>query len=195
MRIMGEAIWNVFDLRAMLGIVSNDLMLSCTRDYSGGRLCCRDSSAASGSGRIITFTPEMSGERTNCWNVWRSPIWLTGTRMNFSSGEARRILIARALVHQRRRWCSMNRRRASISRNPRIAGNPSQNRAIRDQYRAGEPHHLPDIIPEINRVILMKNGRVLQDGPKHEILTSAALSEVFVTEAEVVERNGYYQVW
>jgi len=56
-------------------------------------------------------------------------------------------------------------------------------------------HHLPDIIPEIDRVILIKNGQVLRDGPKREMLTSAALSEVFVTEAEVVERNGYYQLW
>src|SRR5882762_3313217 len=35
LRIMGEATWNVFDLRAMLGIISNDMMLSCTRNYSG----------------------------------------------------------------------------------------------------------------------------------------------------------------
>ena len=56
-------------------------------------------------------------------------------------------------------------------------------------------HHLPDIIPEVNRVILMRGGRVLSDGPKPQILTSAALSEVFATEAEVVERGGYYQVW
>src|SRR3979411_410902 len=33
MRIMGKSAWNVFDLWPMLGIVSNDLMQSCTRDY------------------------------------------------------------------------------------------------------------------------------------------------------------------
>ena len=56
-------------------------------------------------------------------------------------------------------------------------------------------HHLPDIIPEVDRVILMRDGKVLRDGPKSQVLTSAALSEVFATEAEVVERGGYYQVW
>src|SRR5258707_15416389 len=112
-----------------------------------------------------------------------------------SSGEARRILIARALVHQPK---------ALVLDEPTTSLDFHATHELREILRKIAQsatsiglvtHHLPDIIPEINRVILMKNGRVLQDGPKHEILTSAALSEVFVTEAEVVERNGYYQVW
>src|SRR6516225_7887522 len=33
--ILGESLWNVVDLRKMLGIVSNDLMAQCTREITG----------------------------------------------------------------------------------------------------------------------------------------------------------------
>ena len=56
-------------------------------------------------------------------------------------------------------------------------------------------HHLPDLIPEMRRVILMRNGQVFRDGPTPEVLTSAHLSELFGLPVEVVEKNGYYNLW
>jgi len=56
-------------------------------------------------------------------------------------------------------------------------------------------HHLPDIIPEVDRVILIKSGRVLRDGVKREILTADSLSELFETPVELLERNGCYNFW
>jgi len=56
-------------------------------------------------------------------------------------------------------------------------------------------HHLPDIIPEIERVILLKKGRVVQDGSKATVLTSATLTDLFGIPVEVVERDGYYHAW
>jgi iron complex transport system ATP-binding protein len=54
---------------------------------------------------------------------------------------------------------------------------------------------LPDLIPEIDRVILMKKGRVHKDGSKREILTSAGLSELFGRPLELLERDGHYNLW
>jgi iron complex transport system ATP-binding protein len=56
-------------------------------------------------------------------------------------------------------------------------------------------HHLPDIIPEIARVILLKRGRVVEDGPKQKVLTSAALSDLFGIPVEVTQRDGYFNAW
>ena len=56
-------------------------------------------------------------------------------------------------------------------------------------------HHLPDIIPEVDRVIQIKKGRVLRDAAKREALTSDSLSELFETPVELVERDGLYQIW
>src|SRR5215471_20621575 len=35
LRILGRESWNIFELRAMLGILSGDLMTACTRDICG----------------------------------------------------------------------------------------------------------------------------------------------------------------
>ena len=55
-------------------------------------------------------------------------------------------------------------------------------------------HYLPDIIPEISRVILMKDGHIFRDGPKEEVLTSEYLTELFRMKLEVVKCDGYYTV-
>jgi len=56
-------------------------------------------------------------------------------------------------------------------------------------------HHLPDIIPEIGRVVALKRGRILADGPKAEILRAGTLSAIFDTPVEVMETSGYYHMW
>ncbi len=50
-------------------------------------------------------------------------------------------------------------------------------------------HHLPDIIPEIRRVVLIQGGKVYRDGAKQEVLDSATLSGLFGIEVEVLERG------
>ena len=56
-------------------------------------------------------------------------------------------------------------------------------------------HELPDIVPEIARVVLMANGRIIADGPKEEVLQSERLSELFGLKVELVRRNGFYNIW
>jgi iron complex transport system ATP-binding protein len=56
-------------------------------------------------------------------------------------------------------------------------------------------HHLPEIIPEIDRIILMKDGHVVEDGPKERLLTSGVLSRLFEVPIDVGQRDGYYYAW
>ncbi len=56
-------------------------------------------------------------------------------------------------------------------------------------------HHLSDLIPEIERVILMQRGRVVADGPKQEVLTAERLGGLFGLPLELAERGGYYNLW
>ena len=111
-----------------------------------------------------------------------------------SSGEARRFLIARALVHDPK---------ALVLDEPTTSLDIRAQVEVRDTLRkiagAGTgiilvTHHIYEIIPEIERVILLKEGKVARDGPKAEVLDSAVLSELFGLAVEVVERNGYYHL-
>jgi len=56
-------------------------------------------------------------------------------------------------------------------------------------------HHLSDLIPEMTRVILMRGGKIVADGPTAETLTSDRLSSLFGLKLELTERDGYYNLW
>ena len=56
-------------------------------------------------------------------------------------------------------------------------------------------HHIADILPEIDRVLMMRDGRIVADGAKTELLTGERLSELFDTTVEVLERDGFYFAW
>lgn len=55
-------------------------------------------------------------------------------------------------------------------------------------------HYVDQIPPEVERVVLLKAGRVFGDGSKDEMLTGAALSELFEVGVRLVERDGWFQV-
>ena len=56
-------------------------------------------------------------------------------------------------------------------------------------------HHLADILPEIDRVVMMRGGRIVADGPKMELLQAERLEELFGVELELTERHGYWHSW
>ncbi|HEX7990456.1 MAG TPA: ABC transporter ATP-binding protein, partial [Stenotrophomonas sp.] len=56
-------------------------------------------------------------------------------------------------------------------------------------------HHIEEVIPEINRVVLMKGGRIFADGSRGELLRSGPLSEVFGGPIEVREDDGRMSAW
>ena len=53
-------------------------------------------------------------------------------------------------------------------------------------------HHLEEIIPEIERVVLIKDGRLAAHGPKQEILTAEALTMLFGLPVAVERSDGYH---
>jgi len=112
-----------------------------------------------------------------------------------SPGEARRVVIARALVHEPMALV-LDEPTASLD----LHATYELRRILRRVAAAGTgivmvTHHLDDIIPEIGRVILLKEGRVFADGPKDEILTVERLEGLFGTRFELVRRDGYYHLW
>jgi iron complex transport system ATP-binding protein len=56
-------------------------------------------------------------------------------------------------------------------------------------------HHVSDIIPEIDRILMMKDGRIIADGPKAQLLTAPALSDLFRTEIHLTEKDGFHHAW
>jgi iron complex transport system ATP-binding protein len=195
MTILGQKNWNIFELRSLLGIVSNDLMASCTNAVSGLDVVL---SGFFSSTRIFpnhSFDPEQKELAEAALSQLGVAHLAERSVDEMSSGEAKRVLIARALVHTPRAL---------------LFDEPCNSLDIRAQHGLRETmrslaqsgigiilvtHELPDIVPEIARVVLMANGRITADGPKEEVLQSERLSELFGLEVELVRRNGSYNIW
>jgi len=112
-----------------------------------------------------------------------------------SSGEARRLVIARALVHDP---AALVLDEVANSLDLRAAHQLREmTRAI---AQAGTTlvmvtHNVSEIVPEIERVIVLSGGRVLEDGPKERLLNSDTLTRAFGLPIEVGRRDGYFHAW
>jgi len=194
LRILGRDRWNLFDLRHHLGIVSNDWMQMCTRDYSGYEIVLSGFFGSVGIWPNHEVTGQMEAKTHEVMDMLEIAHLADRNTNEMSSGEARRILIGRALVHAPQ---------ALILDEPTSSLDLRATHELREILRklaaAGisvimVTHHLPDIIPEIDRVILIGAGRVRCDGPKSQVLQSANLGSLFGIPVEVIERGGYYHV-
>jgi iron complex transport system ATP-binding protein len=56
-------------------------------------------------------------------------------------------------------------------------------------------HHIADILPEMQRIVMMRDGRIVGDGAKTELLTEQRLSELFGREISLSERGGWWNAW
>jgi len=109
-----------------------------------------------------------------------------------STGEARRVLIARALVHNPRALVLDEPTRGLDL----IARHRFMER-VRTVAREGTTivlvtHYIDEIIPEIDRVVLLKRGRVAVDAAKAEALAAPRLTDVFDAPIAVERADGYY---
>jgi iron complex transport system ATP-binding protein len=195
LRILGQQNWNIFELRSHLGVVSNDLMVQCTRDITGRELVLSGMFGSIGIWPNHHVLPEME-EAAETAMARMEVGHLAGRWLDeLSSGEARRLLIARALIHNPS---------TLLLDEPTTSLDLLAQREMRDQLRALAQsgvslllvtHHLEEIIPEIDRVVLLRRGAVYADGPKPEILTSARMSALYGVFVDVVETDGFYRAW
>ncbi len=194
LRILGRDRWHLFDLRNHLGLVSNDWMQMCTRDFAGDEIVLSGFFGSVGIWPHHPVTPEMRRKACEVMELLEISHLAARDTNAMSSGEARRVLIARALVHDPQ---------ALVLDEPTTSLDLHATWELRGILRKLAArgisiimvtHHLPDIIPDIRRVVLFREGRVFGDGPKELMLEPAMLSALFGIEVEVLERSGYYHV-
>jgi iron complex transport system ATP-binding protein len=194
-RIFGRERWDLVELRKHFGIVGTDLPGERTAVTTGLDAVIAGFFSASTIWPNLHVTDEM---RTRAWEALermeatRLAAQLVGT---MSAGEKRRILIARALVH---------RPRQLLLDEPSNALDLAAQRELRETLRrlAQEgtglvlvTHHLGDILPEIERIILMRDGRIVGDGPRKELLTEDRLSELFHTPVRIGRDEEWLHSW
>ena len=190
-RIRGKEVWDVFELLSTIGIVSNDLQYTFTRPITGREVILSGFFSSIG---LFTrsVTPAMDEKADEILAFLEIGHLKDRPMTAMSSGESRRLLIGRALVHNPK---------TLILDEPTNSLDLHALHTFRETLRkiAGSgtgiilvTHNLPDIIPEISRIVLMKDGRFCGDGPKEEMLTDAKIGDLFHIPLHVREEGGYY---
>jgi iron complex transport system ATP-binding protein len=196
-RVFGDDRWNVFELRPQLGIVSADLHQRFVGGNSEGRITGLTAVlsgfvASQGILRYSAMTADMRRRAGDALDRMGAGHLAQRLMNEMSSGEARRVLLARALVTDPR---------ALVLDEPTtgldVVARQSFMERVRDIARNGTTlilitHHVEEIVPEIDRVILLSRGRIAGDGPKREMLKNTTLSSAFDGEMTVEQRDGYY---
>ena len=192
-RIFGSDDWNVWDLRAQLGIVSGDLQQEYLPHTTGLRVIL------SGLFSSIDLWPGMEPSPKQRDHAAQILAQLGVSELRdrpygeMSTGQQRRLLLGRALIH---------RPRALLLDEPTtgldLKACFQYLAAIRELMRAGTTvilvtQHIHEIPPEIGRVILLRRGGVLADGDKAAVLTSERLSELYDIPVQVIHADGYFQ--
>jgi iron complex transport system ATP-binding protein len=194
-RIFGRERWDLTQLRKRFGVIINDLPGERTAVTTGLDAVTAGFFSASTLWPNLHVTDEM-----------RSRAWEALDRMEarhlsdqlvgeMSAGEKRRIVIARALVH---------RPHQLLLDEPSNALDLAAQRELRETLRrlVAEgtglilvTHHLGDILPEVERVILMRDGRIIADGPRNELLTEPRLSELFNAPIRIGRDEEWLHSW
>lgn len=190
-KVFGEETWDVFDLRNRLGIVTDTAYQTHIREITGMDVVLSGFFSSVGLWHQV-ITEKMKRAADEILGFLEISHLRHRKMTEMSSGEARRFLIARALVHKPKALIldeptnSLDLHALHIFR-----------KTLRKIAKSGTSvilvtQNLQDVIPEIDRVILMKRGRFVFDGPKEMALTSSQMSWLFDVPVEVMAKDGYY---
>lgn len=196
-RILGRDRWNVWELRREIGLVSDDLRDRYPRHATGLDVAVSGFFASIGThgtlaGRVTAdhlAAAERALADAGVQDFADAPL------EQMSTGERRRCLLARAMVHEPRTLI-LDEPMAGLD----IAGRFDYLSRVRKMILNGVSivlvtHHLNEIPPEIERVVLLREGRVIADGAKPDVLTPGLLERTFGSPLRLHSADGYYFVY
>ena len=193
-RILGREAWNVWELRKHIGIVSADLQSRYTAATTAIEVVISGFFSSIGvQGLLADRVTEEQVARAAAVLAKLGIEPLRDTPLqSMSTGQQRRCLLARALVHEPTTLI-LDEPTTGLD----LAASFDYLARIRRLASDGcniviVTHHLNDIPPEVERIVVLKEGRVVADGDKGAVLTNKLLSEVYETPIRISETDGYY---
>ena len=194
MRIFGEKIWSIYDIRSRMGVVSMDL-----QGMFGGETLVGDVIMSGYFSSLDIFrnhevTDNMRSGASRAAGYMGVEHLVGRDLSGLSLGEMRRTLIARALV---------TAPEMLVLDEPMTGLDIVMKSKFRKMFdimtETGVSivmitHDLTDIPVSLNRIIMIKDGKVFADGPKKDVLTSEVVSGLFDEPINVQCVNGIYSM-
>jgi iron complex transport system ATP-binding protein len=206
--IFGRERWDLTELKRRLGVVSADLPGKPTLRTTGRDAVLTGFFSSSTLWPNLTVTDAMRERAEEVLEQVGAVAIANKLVGEMSAGQQRRVMIGRALVGSGANSASADdsgpNSQMLLLDEPSNALDLAAQRELRTMLRRLAQqgtgillitHQIADILPEMRRVILMREGRIVADGAKENLLTAPVLSELFNTEVNVSERNGFYHAW
>lgn len=193
-KLRGSELWNLFDVRKAFGLVSADLQIDLSRDMDCLEAVLSGFFGSIGTNRSQDIEPKMERKALEALASVGSEHLASRRFFTLSTGEARRVLMARALV---------NSPEALILDEPMnsldLTGKRLVRQAIRSLAKEGRSlvlvtHDPTDIVPEVERVVMVKDGRIFRDGDM-TALNEENLSVLYDGPIGLRKVEGRYFAW
>ena len=193
LKIFEKDRWNVDELRSNLGVVSQHLQYGYSNSAIGLYVVLSGFYSSDGIWQHQEFDDSRLDRAKEVMDLLAISNLKDREFSSMSSGEQRKFLLARSLV---------NDPAVLVFDEPTSGLDMSTCfqylEIIRELISMGKKvilvtHHIHEIPPEVTRVILLKEGRVIEDGDKDQILTNTNLTNLFDWPIKVIKENGYYQ--
>lgn len=194
-KVFGNSSWDLFELRSKIGIISNSLQSIYNKNCKGIEVVLSGFFGSIGIYSTHKISLAMKLKANRIMDFLEIAHLKNRILDEMSSGEFNRFLVGRSLVN-----------------NPDILilDEPTTNLDIKATNvflhyiqkiaKTGKTvimvtHQIHDIIPEINRIILIKHGRIFKDGNKEEIINSKNFKQLFDYNIKIKKINGSYAFW
>jgi iron complex transport system ATP-binding protein len=193
--IFGRERWDLTELKKRLGVVSAELPGRPTLETTGRDAVITGFFSSSTLWPNLTVTSEMRERAEKILQLIDAVEFADKLVGQMSAGQQRRIMIGRALVGSAG-MLLLDEPSNALD----LAAQAELRDLLRKLAREGTgilliTHHIADIPPEIDRILMMQEGRIVADGPKNELLTAERLSTLFKTEVRLSERDGFFYAW
>ncbi len=193
-RVLGRERWNVWDLRNHLGIISNDLQNEYLGYVAGKDVILSGFYSSIGTYGHQSFSGEQRARVTKTLRDLGIHDLRDKPYAAMSTGQQRRFLLGRALVNEPENLI-LDEPTSGLDLKATFQYLETVRKLLRGDHTVIlVTHHVHEIPPEIERVVLMDRGKVVSQGAKSEILNDESLSDLFDTPIRLVDANGYYQV-
>jgi len=198
--LFGRPRWDLTELRRRLGVVSAELPGKPTLHTSGFDAVLTGYFSSSTIWPNLLVTEAMRARTEEVLELLDATDLRKKLVGEMSAGQQRRIMIARALVGAG----DDTQSRMLLLDEPSNALDLAAQRELRNTLRRLAQqgiglilitHHVEDIIPEIDRILMIRGGRIVADGSKKSLLTSAKLQKLFDVDISLHEREGFFHAW
>ena len=199
-RIMGRERWDLTQLKRKMGVVSAELPGRQTLSTTGFDAILTGFFSSSTLWPNLTVTDEMRERAEEILKVIDGEKLRTKLVGEMSAGQQRKTMIGRAMAGT----ATEGDVKMLLLDEPSNALDLAAQRDLREMLRGLAQqgvaillitHHIADILPEIDRIVMMREGRIVADGKKSELLTEERLGGLFGGEIHLSERDGYFNAW